>query len=392
MASTTKFILLSLTLCVLHLNFCHGQNAVNAGYWFPDSGIEISDIDSTLFTHLFCAFADLDPESNEVTISASNAGPFSQFTETVQLKNPSVKTLLSIGGGNSNRDDFASMASQPTSRKSFIDSSINLARANSFHGLDLDWESPQSDLEMTNLGSLLDEWRAAVATEAQNSGKPQLILTAAVSYASKVDGLYQYPITSVSRSLDWINLMAYDFYAPDRPSTSTRCHAALKDPTGQASGSSGIADWENAGVGAKKLVLGIPFYGYAWRLANANNHGILAPANGAAGPDNGAEQYRAIRTFVAQTPGAVVVYNSTYVCNYCYAGTTWIGYDDTQTVSTKVSYAKQNGLLGYFAWHIGADDNFALSRQASQAWADGSGAGSHLTLLLASQNRAGIVE
>lgn len=391
MASITKFILLSLTLCVLHLNFCHGQNAVQAGYWFPDSGIEISDIDSTLFTHLFCAFADLDSQSNTVTISASNTGPFSQFTQTVQLKNPSVQTLLSIGGGNSNRDDFASMASQSTSRKSFIDSSINLARANSFDGLDLDWEYPQSDSEMTNLGSLLDEWRDAVATEAQNSGMPQLILTAAVSFASKVDGLYQYPIPSVSRSLDWINLMAYDFYAPDRPSTSTMCHAALNDPSGQASGSSGIADWEQAGVVASNLVLGIPFYGYAWRLENANNHGILAPANGAAGPDNGAERYQDITTFVAQTPGAVVVYNSTYVCNYCYAGTTWIGYDDTQTVSTKVSYAKQNGLLGYFAWHIGADDNFALSREANQAWGGGNGAGSHLTLLLVSQMRAGIV-
>ncbi|KAF7154420.1 hypothetical protein RHSIM_Rhsim01G0046900 [Rhododendron simsii] len=38
------------------------------------------------------------------------------------------KTLLSICGGSANKTAFASMASQLTSRKSFIDSSINLER------------------------------------------------------------------------------------------------------------------------------------------------------------------------------------------------------------------------------------------------------------------------
>ncbi|KAF7152054.1 hypothetical protein RHSIM_Rhsim01G0041800 [Rhododendron simsii] len=94
----------------------------------PDSGLAASDIDSTLFTHIFCAFADLDSNTNQVTISSSNNAQFSQFTKTVQLKNPSVKTLLSIGGGSADKTAFASMASQLASRKSFIDSSINLAR------------------------------------------------------------------------------------------------------------------------------------------------------------------------------------------------------------------------------------------------------------------------
>ena len=31
-------------------------------------------------------------------------------------------------------------------------------------------------------------------------------------------------------------------------------------------------------------------------------------------------------------------------------------------ISTKVSYAKGKGLLGYFAWHIGVDYNWLLSQ------------------------------
>ncbi|CAK9177364.1 unnamed protein product [Ilex paraguariensis] len=92
-------------------------------------GLAVSDIDSTLFTHLFCAFADLDPQTYRITVSSSNNAQFSQFTKTVQLKNPSVQTLLSIGGGNSDKAAFASMASNSASQKTFTDSSINLARS-----------------------------------------------------------------------------------------------------------------------------------------------------------------------------------------------------------------------------------------------------------------------
>ncbi|CBI35716.3 unnamed protein product, partial [Vitis vinifera] len=68
-----------------------------------------------------------------------------------------------------------------------------------------------------------------------------------------------------------------------------------------------------------------------------------------------------IKQFMAQN-GAATVFNASIVGDYCYAGTTWIGYDDTQSISTKVSYAKGKGLLGYFAWHVAADDNWVLSQ------------------------------
>ncbi|KZV28373.1 chitotriosidase-1 [Dorcoceras hygrometricum] len=363
MASPMKIFLIFSLLPLLQLQFCSGQNAVNGVYWFRDSGFAASNIDSSLFTHIFCAFADLDPQTRQVTISAANNASFSQFTATVQLKNPSVKTLLSIGGGSSNTTVFSQMAAQSSTRKSFIDSSIRLARSYGFSGLDLDWEYPQTSSDMTNLGTLLTEWRAAVTAEAQSSGRPALLLTAAFYYAASVNGL-NYPVSSINRNLDWVNAMAYDFYGPSWY-RFTNSHSMLYDSTSQVSGSYGIDSWIQAGLGAKKLALGIPFYGYAWRLANANNHGLLAPSTGPVGSDGGAIGYNQIRSFISQNSGTVVVYNSTIVTNYCYSGTTWIGYDDTQSVAAKVSYAKQKGLLGYFAWHVGVDSNWALSKQGN---------------------------
>lgn len=351
--------LLSFLLSLLQLQHsATAQTVVKGGYWFPASGFPASSINSTLFTHLFCAFADLDPSTNRVTISSENANAFSSFTSTVQQKNPSVKTLLSIGGGGSNRTQYSSMASQASSRKAFIDSSISVARSNDFYGLDLDWEYPTTTTDMTNLGTLLTEWRAAVANESRNSGETPLLLTAAVYYAPQIETL-SYPVSSISSSLDWINAMAYDFYGPGW-SQVTRLPAQLYDPGSQYNGNYGVVAWIQAGLSSKKIALGFPFYGYAWRLVDAANHGLFAPTSGAATPGDGSIGYNQITQVIAN--GATKVYNATYVGDYCYINTTWIGYDDTTSISTKVLYAKGKGLLGYFAWHVGVDSDWILSR------------------------------
>ncbi|KAJ6330711.1 hypothetical protein OIU76_009333 [Salix suchowensis] len=260
------------------------------------------------------------------------------------------------------------MASQSSSRKSFIDSSIKLARSNNFLGLDLDWEYPSDSTQMNNFGTLLTEWRAAVVTEAKSSGKPPLLLSAAVLYLSYYySSSVPYPIQAISNSLDWINLMAYDFYGPGWSPTSTGPPAALYDSVNQESGDNGVRSWIQAGLSAKKLVLGLPFYGWSWRLTNPSNHGLFAPANGQGLAGDGSAGYNQIKQYISQN-GATKVFNNTAVADYCYSGTTWIGYDDTQSISGKVAYAKAKGLLGYFAWHVGADDNWALSSKAFQTW------------------------
>ncbi|XP_030468443.2 class V chitinase-like [Syzygium oleosum] len=339
---------------------------VKGGYWFPDSGITASDIDSTLFTHLFCAFADLDASTNEVVISSANAQSFAAFTSDVQQKNPSVVTLLSIGGGSSNATAFATMASQSSSRKTFVDSSIALARSNGFHGLDLDWEYPDIDEKMTNLGLLLQEWRTAVTAEAASSGEDALLLSAAVYYSPHYWSPTDYPVAAMAANLDWINAMAYDFFGPGWSST-TGPLAALYDPGNGLSGDIGVTAWIQAGMPAGQIVLGFPFYGRAFTLTDANDHGYFAPFTGPAISSDGSIVYNQITTYISQN-SATTVYNSTVVSAYCYSGTTWISYDDTQTISTKVTYTKGKGLKGYFAWHVAGDYNWVLSQTASSSW------------------------
>nr|GMD82844.1 class V chitinase-like [Ipomoea batatas] len=237
MASKSVFYFFLLVI-VVEFQTSFGQGGVNGAYWLADAGVPASDINSTLFTHLFCAFAKLDPQTNKVTLSSTS---FSQFTATVRLKNPSVKTLLSIGGGNVDPATFPAMASQPSSRKSFIDSSISVARANGFSGLDLNWEYPRTTNQMADMESLLKEWRAAVAAEATSSGRSPLFLTTAINNTPRIKEL-SYPIQAIQKNLDWVNVMAYDFYDLSY-SKVTQPHTALYDPAGRFNGSNGIQNW-----------------------------------------------------------------------------------------------------------------------------------------------------
>lgn len=62
-------ILLLFSLIHLETQPSCAQN-VKGAYWYPDSEVALSDIDSTHFTHLFFAFVNLDNNTNQVIISS----------------------------------------------------------------------------------------------------------------------------------------------------------------------------------------------------------------------------------------------------------------------------------------------------------------------------------
>jgi len=306
MADSKKFpFLILFLLFMLHLHESTAQ--IKGGYWFPASGFPASNINSKLFTHLFCASTDVDPNTYKVTISSSNSPHFSSFTQIVQQKNPSVKTLLSIGGGNANPSIFSAMASQNSSRKSFINSSIQLDRSNNFHGIDLHWEYPSSTTNMQNFGVLAREFRASLISEGKTFEIPPLIFLGNVIYSIDLQPLNYAEIEEIS---DFVNVMAYDFHGPNWFPNRTAPPAALYSQQNsgvyQVSGDQGIRSWIGAGVAARKLILGVPYYGYAWRLVNGNNNGLYAPANGSAFGGDGSMGYNQIRAFVSQNRAVCV--------------------------------------------------------------------------------------
>jgi GH18 family chitinase len=148
-----------------------------------------------------------------------------------------------------------------------------------------------------------------------------------------------------------------------RKDNFTHTHAALYDPLNGANTDSGIKEWKRRGFLLRKLVLGLPYHGFAWTLVDPKNNALGAPALGPGVTADGSMGYKFIKLYVRSFPsGATSVYNATYVVNFCTVGPTWINYDDVETVRAKIAYAKQKGLLGYNVFQVGNDDNWELSR------------------------------
>ncbi|XP_060171888.1 nod factor hydrolase protein 1-like [Lycium barbarum] len=342
------------------------------GAYYPSwafSAFPPSSIDTSLFTHIYYAFLVPNNTTFKFDIDDETSTLLYNFTSTLRSKRPSVKTLFSVGGGGEGPARFSRMASTAASRLTFIKSSIEVARKYGFDGFDLDWEFPQNKKDMENLAILLDQWRVEVKKDSLASKRPQLLITAAVYFSVDFflsDEFRSYPVPSINKNLDWINLMCYDYHG-SWDTSATGAQAALFDSKSNISTSYGLRSWIKAGALRSKLIMGLPLYGRTWKLKDLNVHGIGASAVGLGPGDEGTLTYREIEKFNKEN-NAKVVYDSATVSTYSVAGTSWIGYDDTRSVARKLIYAQALGLRGYFFWQVAGDQDWKISRKAKQSW------------------------
>ncbi|KAI3880421.1 hypothetical protein MKX03_027247 [Papaver bracteatum] len=304
---------------------------IRGAYWpsWLQSTLPPSAIPSN-YSLVFYAFVGLSSSNYQLVVKPEDDQWMTTFTTSLLSKTPCVVTMLSIGGGSSDTSVFTAMASSASSRANFINSTIQVARKYGFDGLDLDWEYPLTQAAMVNLGTLLTEWRKAINEETGRTGKPRLLLTAAVYFTPSAyilsSELTTYPAQVVRDSLDFVNLMCMD--------------------TGRLAGKQ------------------VRMYGKTWKLKDPNVNGIGAAAVGV-GPGAGILIYSDVVNFNGVS-GTRVVYDTQTVSMYSYRGTDWVGYDNPTTIDVKVKYARDNSMGGYFFWAIGQDKNWELTTQGKK--------------------------
>ncbi|KAK9175686.1 hypothetical protein WN944_027693 [Citrus x changshan-huyou] len=324
---------------------------IRIGYLDSSEVSTISGINYDLFTHLICSYADINSTTYQLSLSLpSDENQIAKFVDTVKKENPSITILLSIGQGmDTNYSIYSSMVSNSSHRKSFIDSSIRIARLYGFQGLDFAWTAPNTSTDLFNIGLLFDEWRiVATKLEAKNSSRQQsqLILTARFHYSPPANS---YLLNSIKRNLNWVHAVTASYYEP----VSTNFTAPPAALYGSSSGGFArstdqvLKAWIERGLSADKLVMCLPFYGYAWTLVKPEDNGIGAAAAGPALHDSGLVTYKEIKNHIkTYGPDVQVMYNSTYEVNYCSIEKIWFGFDDVEAVRMKVAYAKEKKLRG----------------------------------------------
>jgi chitinase len=322
------------------------------------------------------------------------AGNFNQFRQ-LKARFPNLKVLVSLGGWTYSKY-FSDVALTAASRQKFVSSCIDMyirgnlpaaagrggpgSAAGILDGFDIDWEWPGSEghpgnhvraADKQNFTLLLQEFRNQLNSIGTQNGKHYLLSSFLPADPAKISAGID--LGQVFNSLDFGNVQGYDFHGsgsdnswePNRTGHQANLNTDVDDPsTVHFSVNDAINLYLNAGVSARKLTLGLPFYGRGWQqVVDGGRHGEWQQAGGAA-PGQFPEEasIRGYTNLLASVSGMTIFHDTQAVATFGYtgAGGQWWTFDDPWSLGQKTAYVRARNLLGVMIWEMSGDDGTLL--------------------------------
>lgn len=336
------------------------------GYVFvEDRLLDPAEIAGDKLTHVNYAFANIS-DGKVVEGFARDAENFKALA-AVRARHPHLMILVSVGGWTWSKG-FSDMALTPEGRRRFVESAVLFVRRHDLDGFDVDWEypglpgddNPHRPEDKDNFTALMSELRAALDKEGA-ARKRKLLLTLAAGASS--DFLAHTQMDKVAAVSDFVNLMTYDFRVAGATENVAGHHANLypspADPR-LRSADTAVREFLAAGVPARKLVLGVPFYGRAWVVTNTENEGLYQPGHAPA--ERLATDYGDLSTQLVDKAGFVRRWDKAAQAPYLWNAEkrVFVTYDDPESLRLKSRYIVDKGLAGAMFWEYSSDPTRAL--------------------------------
>lgn len=330
-----------------------------------------AEIPGGLLTDIIYAFASISPEgrcvSRDSVEDPANIAALNQLKE----KYPEIHILFSIGE-DSNSGTFSAATASETSRQAFAQSCVQFLQQNGFDGIDIDWEFPargnQHPEERENFTAMLSEFRKQLDLQGEIDGRAYLLTFAAPAGQNEAMG---FELDKIHPLVDWINLMTYNYY--DENSITTNLDGALypveADPGNKTYNDDSVVQaYLAAGIPGNKIMLGVNFYGHAWKGVPAAQNGLYQPHEGPFDDPNvpqgtwnieGKISYQSLQMYYLNAPGWNAYWQAEARAAWLYNEEegAFITYPNAQSLTEKADYAKMKNLGGVMIWQIGADDH-----------------------------------
>ena len=307
-------------------------------------------------THLNVAFGHVK-EAAIVTEHMRNLHVLEQLKEF----NPELVIVLSVGGWSAG--GFSEAAGTQEGRALMARSAVEALKRHAFDGIDLDWEYPcyaqagiaASAADKGNFTLLLKEIREALDEQAAADRRSYLLTIAVGADQYYIDGT---EMDRVQQYVDYVQLMTYDMRGGFQ--TLTGHHTNLYTPVGdlfRISTDASVRLFEQAGVPRSKLVIGAAFYSRMWKDVPDRNQGLyqMTAAAGGYGPE-----YTELAAEYIDKNGFTRYWDDEAKAPYLYDGSTFISYEDEESIGCKCAYVRQEGLLGVMFWEYSCDKTLQL--------------------------------
>ncbi|MDI9498156.1 MAG: glycoside hydrolase family 18 protein [Bacillota bacterium] len=328
-----------------------------AAYVFDRNGVRVSDRDLAMLDRVNYAFGLVV----DGRISGDHWTSADQLAE-LKRKKPELLTILSLGGWGAG--GFSDACATAAGRERFAQSAVELMLKYDFDGIDLDWEYPTID------SADID----ALPEDKFNFTKMMRLLRSKFAALSLVTGRYYrlsmaigcgHPryakimeMEELGTFLDEINLMSYDMRHGTRYLTGH--HANLyPNPADEsdASGHTAVELIHGCGVPLEKIVLGAAFYGRCWTgvQATADGDGV----NGLHAPSSKFEvrggDYEVLVREKIGLNGFSRYWDDIAKAPWLFDGSTFISYEDPESLRAKGAYVRERGLGGLMYWEYAGD-------------------------------------
>ena len=310
-------------------------------------------------THLYFSFGNITP--NDFKIGPMDDKPASLFSDLTDLKkkNSKLQTIIALGGwafndnGTTTQPVFSDMVSSAEKRATFISNLLSFLREYAFDGVDFDWEYPGApdrgghEEDGSNFTKLLKELQDAIH---KSGSKYEVSFTTPTSYWY----LKGFDLKAVDH-VDFINVMSYDLHGVWDGNNPIGSHVLAHTNMTEIEEAMNLL-WRNE-VPAKKINLGLGFYGRSFQLADpsCSKPGCLFKAGASPGgctKNSGTLSYREI-TDVIEKHKLKPEYDKDHAVKYIvWNQDQWVSYDDEETFKQKIEFANKNGLGGLLIWAV----------------------------------------
>lgn len=331
--------------------------------WAAYSGYTPSDIPAAYLTHILYAFANISSDY-KITLGDREVDE-SNFAELRALKNknPNLKTLISVGGWTwSERFSDASLTA--ARRTAFANSVVSFITKYGFDGVDIDWEYPVSGGESDNVERAADKQnftalmaalRSALDAQGKADGRSYLL-----SFAGGADTSYcnNVEMSKLAQYVDFGMVMTYDMHGAADGYTDLNAPlygTTASSPNRVWSCDQAVQAWTKAGFPAKKLVMGVPFYGRIYTGVASGGSGLYKKFKTAKSID-----YDKIVSGYLNKSGYTRTVGAAARTPWLFNGSTFISYDDAASMAEKASYVKSQGLAGAGIWELSQNANGTL--------------------------------
>lgn len=282
-----------------------------------------------------------------------------QKLQELKKRNPALKILVSIGGWTHSKG-FSDAVLTEESRKKLTASGIDFLLKYKLDGLDFDWEYPalQGDNNVVrpedkdNFVAMLKSFREALDSVGSLNNTHYLSTIASGGFRNylEVNNLGE-----AQEYLDFINIMAYDFYTAGDAITG---HHANLFPNGAKgrSAQTTVEEHLEFGVPAEKLVLGVPFYGRMWKGVDPTDNGLFKKGKF----EMGLPYHQVFALSRNSTYSRFWDSKASAPYLFSLLDSAWVTFEDPESLALKMEFVKKKGLAGAMFWEMSEDNTGTL--------------------------------